>query len=187
MANDKSIPKLNNPLRNRIVGQELVAVDQLLANPFNFRLHSEAQQHALAGSMDEIGFIHALLVNKTTGHIIDGHARVKILLRSDVEEITVDYVELTDDEEKKALMLLDPIAAMAGTDADMMDEVLQSINSDDERVQQALADITEEAGIIIGDIEFKEYDEDIIDSVEYTNVLTVVINGRNKQIFADIR
>ena len=53
----KKIAKLNKPLVNRIIGHGEEQVDQLLANPLNFRLHPDNQQQALAGAIDDIGFI----------------------------------------------------------------------------------------------------------------------------------
>jgi len=138
---DKAPPKLEKPFTNRIVGHEVVAVDQLLANPYNARLHPRNQQSALAGSIDEVGYIRSVTVNQRTGHVVDGHARVTMLLRSGVESIPVEYVDLTDDEEAKALLLLDPISAMAETDKGKMLDLLNMVNSDDERIQQALSDI----------------------------------------------
>ena len=138
---DKAPPKLEKPFTNRIVGHEVVAVDQLLANPYNARLHPRNQQSALAGSIDEVGYIRSVTVNQRTGHVVDGHARVTMLLRSGVEAIPVEYVDLTEDEEAKALLLLDPISAMAETDKGKMLDLLNMVNSDDERIQQALSDI----------------------------------------------
>jgi ParB-like chromosome segregation protein Spo0J len=111
--NNGRIPKLEKELNNRIVGHEMVQLDQLLAHPNNWRLHPKYQQDALAGLIDDIGFIRSVLVNKTTGTVIDGHLRVALASRSGVQELPVEYVELTEEQEIKALALLDPIAGMA--------------------------------------------------------------------------
>jgi hypothetical protein len=41
--------------RSRIVGSGEEAPEQLLANPFNFRVHTKAQQVALVGVLDQVG------------------------------------------------------------------------------------------------------------------------------------
>lgn len=143
MAKNESIPKLNKPLDNRIVGHDMVAVDQLLANPRNWRLHPRGQQEALAGSIDDVGFIRSITVNKVTGAVVDGHARVTLAARSGVEALPVEWVELSEADEAKALALLDPISAMAEADTAKLDELLRIVNSDDARVQEALAEIAE--------------------------------------------
>jgi hypothetical protein len=43
--------------RNRITGSGEEAPDQLLANPANWRIHPKAQQDALAGALDAVGWV----------------------------------------------------------------------------------------------------------------------------------
>ena len=64
--------------RNRIVGSGEEQPDQLLANPANWRIHPKAQQQALAGSLDVVGWVAPVLVNRRTGYVVDGHARVAL-------------------------------------------------------------------------------------------------------------
>ena len=140
--------KLDKPFNNRIVGYGEEQVDQMLANPLNFRIHPDQQQQALAGSIDDLGFIRSVTVNKRTGRVIDGHLRVTLAARSDVKSLPVEYVDLDEAEEAQALLSLDPIAAMAASDRQKIDELLHLVNSDDERVQQMMAEIAEREGII---------------------------------------
>lgn len=132
------LPKLLKPFQNKIIGHGLEKVDQLLANPFNYRIHSQYQQEALAGSMDDLGFIRSVTVNQRTGHMIDGHLRVVIAERSDVEEIMVEYVDLSEEEELEALTLLDPISALAGHDREKFRELTDLVKTEDERVKALL-------------------------------------------------
>lgn len=67
--------------QNRIIGYGEESPDQLLANPHNHRIHPKRQQQALKGSLDTLGYIQTVIVNKTTGHIVDGHLRVEMALR----------------------------------------------------------------------------------------------------------
>jgi len=142
---------LNNPFVNRVIGSGEESPEQLLANPANFRIHPDFQQQSLAGSIDSIGYIDPVLVNKRTGMVIDGHLRVALALRSNVKSIPVTYVDLSEDEEKLALLSLDPIAAMANADRAKLDDLLHQVNSDDERVQQMLAEIAEREHLQYGE------------------------------------
>src|ERR1035437_4831985 len=65
------------PWRSRIVGSGEEAPDQLIANPANWRIHSGAQRDALRGSLDTVGGVATVLVNRRTGFVVDGHARVE--------------------------------------------------------------------------------------------------------------
>jgi len=133
--------------KNRIVGYGEETPDQLLANPHNHRIHPKRQQDALSGSLDTLGYIQTVIVNKSTGHIVDGHLRVTMALREGQKSIPVTYVELTPEEEAQALLSLDPIAAMAATDAGKVDELLRLVNTDNEQVMKHLADFAMENGI----------------------------------------
>ena len=128
---------------NRIIGHGEEQVDQLLANPLNFRLHPDNQQQALAGAIDDIGFIRSVTVNQRTGRVVDGHLRVTLAARSGVESLPVEYVDLSEAEEAQALLSLDPIAAMAASDKAKLEELMASVQSDDERVQAMMAEMGE--------------------------------------------
>lgn len=132
--------------RNRIIGIGEERASQLLANPFNFRIHPLAQQKIMEGILEEIGYIQSVLVNKPTGHVIDGHMRVALALQSD-GIVPVSYVDLSLEEEKKALYFFDRIGIMAvidkeqevelGNDLDIQNEILAALV--EERTQSAPA------------------------------------------------
>lgn len=155
----KKPAQLQNPFRNRIVGNGEERVEQMLANPLNFRLHPDNQQQALAGAIDDIGFIRSVTVNRRTGRVIDGHLRVTLAMRSGVESLPVEYVDLDEAEEAQALLSLDPIAAMAAADKAKLDELMRQVQSDDERVQAMLADLAAKEGIIPPDFQPVGIDE----------------------------
>jgi hypothetical protein len=102
--------------RSRIVGHEDVSPAKLIANPFNFRLHSAVQAAAVKGSLKRLGVIKSAIVNKRTGHILDGHLRVSLALKESQPAVPVEYVDLTVAEEREALASIDPLALMATSD-----------------------------------------------------------------------
>lgn len=134
--------------RSRIVGHGDESPDQLLANPLNFRIHPKPQQEALAGVLDQVGWVQDVIVNRTTGHVVDGHLRVSLALGRGESSVPVVYVELDDHEEKLILATIDPIAAMAATDAEKLDELLRDVAADSTAVQAMLSDLAESAGIL---------------------------------------
>lgn len=100
-------------IENRIVGHGEESPHQLLANPFNWRIHPTYQQEALADVLDEVGWVRRIIVNKTTGHIVDGHLRVMEAMKNDEQRVPVAYVELTETEEAAILATFDPIKELA--------------------------------------------------------------------------
>lgn len=115
-------------IRSRIVGHGEESPDQLLANPLNWRIHPKHQQDAMSGVLQEIGWVQSVIVNRTTGNLVDGHMRVSLALREELTSIPVVYVELSPDEEATVLATLDPLGAAAVTDKEKLAELLQDVS-----------------------------------------------------------
>lgn len=123
---------------NRIVSQGTENPTNLLANPFNFRRHPKDQLRALEGALDTIGWVQNVIVNETTQHLIDGHARVELAMRKGETEIPVVYVRLSEAEEKIALATLDPIGGLAATDDELLQSLLDGINTENDMLAEFL-------------------------------------------------
>ena len=119
----------------------------MLANPANFRLHPKRQQDALSGSLSELGWLQDIIVNKVTGHVLDGHLRVSLSLRNGEATVPVKYVDLSESEERLALATFDPITYMAETDAAALDALLRQVNTGEESLQALLAEMA--AGVTV--------------------------------------
>jgi DNA modification methylase len=99
----------------------------LVANPKNWRIHPKGQQDALGSVLDEVGWVQQVLVNRTTGNVVDGHLRVELAIGRDEPAVPVLYVELSEEEEALVLASLDPLSAMAATDEDKLRELLAGV------------------------------------------------------------
>jgi hypothetical protein len=114
-------------IRNRIVGHAQVRAGDLVPHPLNYRRHPARQRAALRDSLEELGDIRSLLGFRLADgrvQLIDGHLRRDL----DPERIvTVELVDLTPDEAVKAMLTLDPLAALAETDAQVAAELSRSV------------------------------------------------------------
>lgn len=140
-----------NRVESKVV---LVPPDQLLANPLNARRHGGAQRESIRSSLSALGWIAPVLVNTTTGHVIDGHARIEEALTEGAPAVPVLYVELSEEEEALALATYDPIAAMATYDAEVTGLLLEAIDRTtlDEQLDVILADIDRRSGHAAGSL-----------------------------------
>lgn len=131
-----SPPKTNG---SRIIGQGDEDPEQLLANPANWRIHPHYQQDMLADALDTVGWVHPIIVNTRTDHVIDGHLRIHLALARG-ERVPVTYVDLSLEEERFVLATLDPISALAITDKDQLGTLLDDIvdRSDDDGLHRVL-------------------------------------------------
>jgi hypothetical protein len=136
-----------NPFVNRIIGYGTKAADQFEANPLNYRTHPERQRKAVQASLRELGWIGVVVENRTTGRLIDGHERVWQALKGN-ENVPYIEVELSEEEERLALAVFDPITYMAETDSAILDALLREVNTGEEALQELLAGLAEDAGIV---------------------------------------
>jgi len=136
--------------RSRIVGYGVKPADQFKPNARNWREHPPAQRRAVATSLDTLGWIDTVVENVTTGNLIDGHERVLQALE-DNADVPYLKVELSQEEEWLALTILDPLSAMAQTNAEMLAGLLADLDDvpefDAEDVSALLAEIAEQTGV----------------------------------------
>lgn len=134
--------------KNRIIGSGVEQAGQLLANPLNWRIHPLKQQKAVTASLEEVGWVQEVIVNKRTGHIVDGHLRVSLALsRGEDTPVPVKYVDLTEKEERIVLAMLDPITGLAGVDKDNLAQLLEDLSATNPDLQAMLDDIAKENDI----------------------------------------
>jgi DNA modification methylase len=119
------------PWQNRIVAHEEVAPEELTPHPDNWRVHGAIQTAALTSVLGEVGLVQSVIVNKTTGHLLDGHLRVELARAEGQPTVPVVFVELSEEEERLVLASLDPIGAMASADRTKLGELLAGIENPD--------------------------------------------------------
>jgi ParB-like chromosome segregation protein Spo0J len=150
--------------KDRIVELRRVRAGDLAPAPLNWRKHPKAQQDAMKGILDEIGYADAVLARETPRglELIDGHLRTSL---DDEQVIPVLILDLNDEEAKKMLLTLDPLAAMAETDADALAALLADVTFSDEAITEMLESLVPEG--LDGYMppsppeDFQEFDENI--------------------------
>jgi len=102
-------------MRDRVKELRRVPASELRANPKNWRRHPPAQEAALRGILEDVGFADAMSARETEDglELIDGHLRQEVM---GDQEVPVLIVDVTEEEADKMLLTLDPLAAMAHTD-----------------------------------------------------------------------
>lgn len=135
--------------RVRITGYGVANVDELLANPLNWRVHPGEQRDLLDTVMRDYGVVQNIIVNTRTGHVVDGHLRVKIAMQKGVPTLPVTYIDISEQEEKAILAAFDTIGSMAVRDDDMYGVLLADIATFDVPLAKSLAsvDVTNIPGV----------------------------------------
>ena len=136
-----------SPWRNRIVGHAELAPQTLVANPQNWRLHLESQRRVLRATLGTVGWVGQVIVNRATGHIVDGHLRVDEAIARGEPSVPVVYVELTPDEERQVLATFDPIGGLALADGTALADLIASLSAKDADLEAFLDDLAATHGV----------------------------------------
>jgi len=134
-------------IRNRVKSLRMVPASDLRPNPKNWRTHPKTQADALRGVLAEVGLADACLARELPDGslmLIDGHLRAETLGDGEVPVLILDVNEAEAD---KILATLDPLAAMADSDAAKFEELLHTVNTSSQALQELIADTAAQAGL----------------------------------------
>lgn len=150
---DLPTPPVGNPTvwKNRIVDSGFENPEQLLAHPANWRVHPKHQQDALEAVLDEVGYVDRVLVNRTTGFVVDGHLRVAVGISRGETAIPVDYLDLTEQEEALILATFDAITGMATTDKEKLKALLDIAKPQTDAARDVLEKVAAKGGVRRGE------------------------------------
>jgi hypothetical protein len=124
-------------IRNRIVSHRRVRAGDLVPHEWNFRLHPELQKAALHAIYQEVGFARSLLAYELPDgrlKLIDGH------LRRDLDpdmEVDMEILDVTEEEARKLLLTIDPLAALAETQEQLHRRLLEQTPTDNNALAAA--------------------------------------------------
>src|SRR6266581_5971525 len=87
----------------------IMPVADLVPAPYNPRRAlkpGDRRYKKLAASLREFGLVEPLVWNETSGHVVGGHARLRILKEMGVSEVAVSVVRLSPEREKALNVVL---------------------------------------------------------------------------------
>ena len=128
-------------LRDRIRELRRVPARELKPHPRNWRTHPPSQRAVLEELLADIGFAAALVAYELADgslQLIDGHLRAELAPETAVPVLVLD---VNDQEAERLLATLDPIAALAGTNAEELAQLCAAIDPVGESTAQLLADL----------------------------------------------
>ncbi|MFS1514576.1 ParB N-terminal domain-containing protein [Chengkuizengella sp. SCS-71B] len=89
-----------------------ISIEQINPASYNPRIDlksGDAEYEKLKTSIEEFGILQPLILNKTTGNLVGGHQRFKILLEQGQKEVECVIVEMDDTKEKAANLALNKV------------------------------------------------------------------------------
>src|SRR5580704_14855260 len=121
--------------RNRIKRHVTLRAGDLVPHELNPPIHPESQRSALLGLYEEIGFARSLLAYELPDgrlKLIDGHLRADL---GPEHEVEVEVLDVNDAEARALLLVIDPLAQLAGYDAEVLEELRGIVERDSEAVK----------------------------------------------------
>ena len=164
--------------KNRIEGYAVVDPKSLLANEDNWRTHPMYQREVVGTSLEDIGWVQDVVVNKRTSEewadnernietVLDGHLRVLLALQTDQPLVPIKYVDLTPDEEKTVLLTLDPSSALAGADVPRLKELILNVKPVNESMKNFLTNLAIQHKIKLDEEDVLSSEDEFADFSEY--------------------
>ena len=144
-------------IRDRVRELRRVRAGDLTPNPKNWRTHPKAQADALRGILAEVGYADALLARELLDGslvLVDGHLRAET---TPDQEVPVLVLDINEAEADKLLLSLDPLAALAETNAVALDALLREVDTGSPELQQMYADLAEAAEL------YQDADKEIVE------------------------
>jgi DNA modification methylase len=124
-------------IKDRIKEFKRVRFSELSANPKNWRKHPDKQRDAMTGVLETVGWADAVLARETKDglELIDGHLRKEI---AEDAEVPVLILDVNQQEADLILATHDPLAAMAKTDQELLNDLVSRLEFDDAHTTKLL-------------------------------------------------
>ncbi len=134
--------------QSRVTRTDNVDPNVLLEHLDNIVVHGAEQEQQMMHLLKTIGWAQQIIVSEFTGRIIDGHLRVAIARKLGLKTVPVQYVELSEAEEAKALVYLKRTTMLARIDPATLEAVLNEVSSSDDEIAAMAASFAAEAGVL---------------------------------------
>ena len=92
---------------------QTLSVDKLVPADYNPRKDlkpGDPEYEKLKRSLSEFGYVEPVIWNKTTGHVVGGHQRLKVLIDTGITEVECVVVEMGEEKEKALNVALNKIS-----------------------------------------------------------------------------
>jgi len=92
---------------------QTLPVDKLVPADYNPRKDlkpGDPEYEKLKRSLSEFGYVEPVIWNQTTGHVVGGHQRLKVLIDTGVTEVECVVVEMNEEKEKALNIALNKIS-----------------------------------------------------------------------------
>jgi ParB-like chromosome segregation protein Spo0J len=117
---------------NILIEIRTLPIERLIPAPYNPRKvlkPTDPAYRKLRASLEAFGLVEPLVWNERTGHVVGGHARLRILKELGYAAVPVSVVRLTDAQEKALNVVLNNSEAQGRYDTAQLTDLLEELQS----------------------------------------------------------
>jgi DNA modification methylase len=137
---------------NRIVETGEIDISKVILNPNNPKQHPAYQKQMLSGFIEDVGWVNFTIINKRTGHLVDGEGRYWSAIENDQKTLPVAWIDVSEEEELKILASLDTTTSFATINITKMTDVVKRIVANNDGMRNIIKAITQRNKIDITDV-----------------------------------
>jgi DNA modification methylase len=167
-----------------------VPIDSLFEDPANARKHGERNLETISNSLRCFGQVESLVVQKSTGKVIGGNGRLRVMKDLGWDEVDIAEVDITDVQSVSLGIALNRTAELAEWDDEILaatlnglaleEGLLEAAGYDEEELAAMLAEIDDAA---VGEVTEDEVPEPPADPITKPGDLWIL--GRHRVLCGD--
>lgn len=136
-----------------------VSLSELHEDPANARLHPENNLADIRASLKEFGQVEPLVVQKSSGKVIGGNGRLKVMRELGWTECDVAYVDMDSMKATALGIALNRAGERAEWDKDVLETLLHEIQASEEELAKCMDELAQSVGIVPPDFQPASIDE----------------------------
>lgn len=164
-----------------MIDYQLVKLADIHEDPANARSHPDENLADIRASLKEFGQVEPLVVQKSSGKIIGGNGRYKVMQELGWEKCDVAYVEMDNMKATALGIALNRAGERAEWDKGVLDKLLAEIDDVGEGLAQSLKELEEE--LIKEPVEEKPEGEDESGSLDDKYCIMIECDDEEHQGF----
>ena len=114
-----------------------VPIDSVFEDPGNARKHGDRNLETISNSLRNFGQVESLVVQKSTGKVIGGNGRLRVMKDLGWNEVDIAEVDIGEAQSVSLGIALNRTAELAEWDDDILGPLLQGLLTEDEELLDA--------------------------------------------------
>ena len=130
-----------------VIEYKTVKLSELHEDPANARLHPDENLADIRASLKEFGQVEPLVVQKSTGKVIGGNGRLKVMRSLGWEECDVALVDLSDMKATALGITLNRAGERAEWDTKALAQLMEGLDGLNDELEKQLQELSKECKI----------------------------------------